>query len=45
MKGKETLRHVVQRKHLYNESSNSDVVAEYFPDQRVELIVGQVDMN
>ena len=45
MTRKETLRHVVRRKHLYNVSSNLDSVAEDSPDRRVELIVGQVGMN
>ena len=44
-KGKGTLRYAVRRKHLYNVSSNLDLVAEDSPDQRVELIVGQVGMN
>jgi len=45
MKGKETLGHVVRRKHLCNASSNLDSVAEDSPDRRVGLIVGRVGMN
>ena len=45
MKGKETLRYVVRKKHLYNVSSNLDSVAEDSPDRRAELIVGQVGMD